>query len=399
MKALIIGAGVGGLTAATALRGAGIDALVLEQAHDLRELGTGLGIGVWRNAMLGLQSLGLAEEVAAIGIPVEREEFWSSRGEVLADWSIGDLERKLGKLPAPSIGALRADLYPVLAAALDRGAFRLDASCVGVEQDGSGVTARLADGREERGDILIGADGAQSTIRGLVSGDVDARYAGYAAWQGVVTFEHEDVPVGGLRHVWGWGRRFSFFPVAPGRLYWFTYANDLAGNTPPDGGWKAWLRERFRGWPRPTEEIVAATDAEVIRRIEVMDRALPPRWGVGRVTLLGDAAHPMQPNLGQGACQAIEDAVVLGQCLTNSHDPVAALRQYEAQRRRRTVRYYRLARRIGKLGKWENALACSLRDRVLKLSLQRIVLNRQVEDLAFGSTTDSKSGRGFAATI
>ena len=346
----------------------------------MRKLGVGGGIGLWHNGMRGLQQLGVAKKVESIGLPMELEEFWTDKGEVLAEWPVGEIGERLG---APSIGALRAELQPLLVAELDAGSVHMNARCIGFTQHAAGVRAHLADGGEEHGDLLIAADGHGSTLRSEVAGEAKIRYAGYAAWQGLVDFSHDAVAPGGMRHVWGPGARFSFYHVAPGRIYWFAYGNDAEGALPAADGWKPELLDRYAGWPAPTTAMIDATDEDAIRRVDIYDRAMATPWSVGRIALLGDAAHPMQPNLGQGACQAIEDAVVLGKCLAAEANVVEALQLYEARRRKRARHFHSLARQIGALGRWESPLACRLRTAVLKPTLRRIVLRRYANEMGY----------------
>ena len=132
------------------------------------------------------------------------------------------------------------------------------------------------------------------------------------------------------------------------------------------------LHSLFQGWAPPVPQALAETPADTLIRTDICDRPQLPQWGRSRVTLLGDAAHPTTPNLGQGACMAIEDAVVLGQCLSGRNDRIAALRAYEDRRRRRTAGIVSASRRMGWIGQWENPLACLLRDTALKLTPQRL---------------------------
>jgi len=172
-------------------------------------------------------------------------------------------------------------------------------------------------------------------------------------------------------------------PVGGGRTYWWATANEPAGEIDPPVGRKADLEQRFAGWWEPVQALLAATPESEILRNDILDREPVDRWGVGRVTLLGDAAHPMTPNLGQGACQAIEDAVALAAALAGSSDIVAALRAYERARQPRTARITRLARRMGQVFQWEHPIACRLRDTALRLTPSTLT-RRQAEGMLRG---------------
>lgn len=364
IRALIIGGGIGGLTAATALRHNGIDVTVFERADDLRKIQVGGSIIVWCNAMAALQQVGLADRIRAAGAPLQKDLFRSWRGELLGEWPVAEMERKYG---APNIGLSRGGLHRTLAGALDEGVLQLGAECTGFSQDATGVTAYFADGREERGDLLIGADGIKSVIRAQLFGDAKPRYAGYTLWQATVPMDGDSVGVSQL--FFGRGQRFVLARLTPEHAHWIAVANAPEGGLDTD---KAMILARYKGWMEPIEAIIEATEDKAIRRMDVVDRKPARRWGEGRVTLLGDAAHPITWDLGQGSCQAIEDAVVLGKSLRkNRKDAAAALRAYEVPRRIRTALLVNQSRRIGWAASWENPAACELRDVMLKLTWNR----------------------------
>jgi 2-polyprenyl-6-methoxyphenol hydroxylase-like FAD-dependent oxidoreductase len=277
----------------------------------------------------------------------------------------------------PSAAVHRADLQELLLRRLGRQNVRLGAECSGFEQDDEGVDVLFADGSRERGDLLIGADGLRSTVRAALFGPEEPRYAGYTAWRAVVRPGRSLLPWGSAFESWGRGARFGCARIGGGRVHWFATKNAPEGER--DGlpgspsGPKASLTELFGGWHHPVPALIAETDEGAIRRDDIYDREpLAASWGRGRVTLLGDAAHPSTPNLGQGACQAIEDAGALSRCLggtgnTTAPDGVAsALRRYEDLRRERTAWIVRRSRAIGRIGQMENALLCGLRNAALK---------------------------------
>lgn len=380
LRAIIVGGGIGGLTTAIALRQAGVEATIFERADALREVGAGLS--VWSNATRVLHALGLAEQLRAIGSRGEWFEHRSLRGETLARWQVGELCRAIG---APMYGVRRQDLVHMLAGAIDDGVVRVGARCVGFTQDATGVTARFADGREERADLLIGADGLHSAIRAQLLGPAAPRYAGYTAWRGIVEREEPLLPAGVIRMSYGRGARFLFYRVGQERSYWLAFANARQGEADSSGGRKAAVLARFAGWHDPIGAVIAATDEAAIIRSDIVDRLPVDRWGEGQVTLLGDAAHPATPNLGQGACQAIEDAAILARCLRENADVVAALRSYEQQRMGRTAALTQQARRLGALGRLENPLVCAGRDQVMRQALNRFVFTQYKANLSFAA--------------
>jgi 2-polyprenyl-6-methoxyphenol hydroxylase-like FAD-dependent oxidoreductase len=185
-------------------------------------------------------------------------------------------------------------------------------------------------------------------------------------------------------NLWGRGSEFGLADIGRGRAYWYLTKNAPEGQADAPEGRKAEVLGHLEGWYEPARAAVEATEDGGILRTDIYDRdPLGPRWGEGRVTLLGDAAHPMTPNLGQGACQAVEDAIALSEALGQSGSVVAALRLYEARRAGRTARVVRLSRRMGRAYQAENPLLCGLRDAVAGAMPPRAQL-RQLESVVGG---------------
>jgi 2-polyprenyl-6-methoxyphenol hydroxylase-like FAD-dependent oxidoreductase len=358
---MIIGAGVGGLTAAIALRRIGMEPLVFERADDIRKIQLGGGLQLWTNAMKALRQLDLMEPLLAASAELGRCEFRTWSGKVMIGWSVCENSRKLG---APSVGVSRVDLHKVLLDEIGDNVVRLNAECTGYTQDEGGVIARFADGREEHGALLIAADGARSTLRNQLLGPTPVKYAGYSVWQTVGQIDSA-LPPADLFGMWyGRGKRFIYYTVARGQQHWAAIVN-----SPPGGGQrpdrpKAALLEWYKGWEKPIESMIAATAESDINRVDIYGRPQAVRtWGSGRATLLGDAAHPITLNLGQGACQAIEDAVVLAKHLQTAPDPTTGLRTYEAARIERTADLMTRAWRFGVIGQLNNPILCWAREK------------------------------------
>ena len=379
-KVMVAGAGIGGLSAAIALRRVGFEVTVFERAAELREVGAGLLLAA--NAQKALGKLGLAEAVARLGTPASAGEIRSWRGKELASIPASELERRVG---APSAAVHRADLQALLVREVGEGTLRLGAEVTGFEHHEGSVRVFLAGGGEEHADILVGADGLRSKVRAELRGPEGPRYAGYTAWRAVVQPKEELLPWGRGFESWGRGARFGCTHIGKGRVYWFATANAPEGAK--DGqpgspaGPKATLLRLFGSWHRPIRELIEATDEGAILRTDIYDREpVGERWGEGRVTLLGDAAHPMTPNLGQGACQAIEDAVVLARCLREGDATADSLRRYERLRSDRVAMVVRRSRRVGMVGQVENPLLCRLRDRALSMIPPKAQL-KQLEEV------------------
>jgi len=372
-RAIVIGAGPGGLCTALALRQAGYTPVVCEAMPEMREVGSGLTL--WPNALTALELLGVGtirDGVAPLrGIAMKRHTG--------APIFFVPCEGAIGWAAALH----RAELQAKLVAAVGGSALLLAARCVKVTQDASSVTACFAGGATLSGELLIGADGLHSRVRSAVAGDDALRWSGYRVWRGVAALELNDgIGVTSL----GRGAQFGIFPMSGGRTYWFAAVSEPEAE-PPGRVAREFLLERFADWHAPAADLIGATDGASIVASAIHDRRPIARWVSGRIALLGDAAHPSEPTLGQGACQAIEDAATLGACLAAEPSVPAALLRYQAHRIARANSLTHAARRIGRIGQWRNPIACRFRDWLLAItpdSLRR----RQFHDLFTYSPPD-----------
>ena len=238
----------------------------------------------------------------------------------------------------------RGELVRVLADRVGPGTVRTGCEVVGYDLGASAVTVRFASGEQAGVDALVGADGVSSAVARTLNGPFRTSYSGYTAWRGIAEMDPPDGDQ--ILACVGGGHEFGWMPVASRRIYWFATAWVPQGQEMP-GGDDLYLKETFGQWPQPIPDLLAATPPGRLVRNDILDRAPLRRWTAGPVTLVGDAAHPMRPHLGQGGCQAIEDAAVLAGCLARSTSPDLAFRTYERQRRRRTSRVVRLSRVSG----------------------------------------------------
>ncbi|HXP22350.1 MAG TPA: FAD-dependent monooxygenase [Streptosporangiaceae bacterium] len=372
-----MGGGIGGLTAAVALARQGLAAEVYEQAPDLAEVGA--GVGLWPNAMTALEPIGLAGKVARLAVPVPRHGVRRSDGTWLMSFP--------GELMVERWGAglalvHRAELQQLLAAELDPSAIHLGARCTGVEDGDRAVTARFSDGRVARADVLVGADGVHSAVRAALFRPAPLRYRGYITVRGVTVAGSVPPPVDGAE-TWGRGARFGLGPTSGNRIIWWATWKEAAGGQ-NDGETAARMLELFGSWHDPIPAIIDASPKTAVIRKDIYDRRPTRTWSRGRVALLGDAIHPMTPDLGQGASQAIVDATTLAACLAASRDSRAALREYQQRRWRNAAINTLMARTFGTMGLWDGRIACAARNslaRVMPLSLHL----RQF-DLVLGDT-------------
>jgi 2-polyprenyl-6-methoxyphenol hydroxylase-like FAD-dependent oxidoreductase len=358
--ALIVGAGIGGLSAGLALRKAGWAIRIFERADSPRELGFGLALAP--NAMAALRELGLAEIVRLRGHTPTRGEVRRPDGTVLKRAEIPAAGSSLG---GATVIALRPALHGVLLEAVGPEVIALGSEATSFTQQGDRVTLHLAHGDRVEGDVLVGADGAHSVLRRILHpSEPPARWSRIVAVRGGVhgVVHH----LGGLSGIYYIGRGIEAFLVRASDtgIYW---ALSLADELVPPGmrDPKAILTHMLPRFDQTFREISSATDD--LRCDELVDRDPIPFWGTGIVTLLGDAAHPVLPHTGQGAAQAMVDAVTLGRVLADNGPIEPALRAYERDRRRKTARLLGQGRRTAAIMRTMNPVACAARELAVRM--------------------------------
>ena len=364
VRIIVVGGGIAGLSAAIALRRAGNEVVVLERAPRIDPVGA--GITLFANAMRALDRLGVRKAVAARGA--------AATGSAILTWDGRELTRVPSDLLEGTTAVHRADLQGELAAAAEE--VRLGVEVTTVKQHDDGVVAVAADGSEERGELLVGADGLSSVVRRAIA-DVSVRYAGYTAWRGV-----SPVPVesGRVTESWGVGERFGLVDIGRARTYWFATKNAPEGAPDEPQGRRAEIVRRFSGWHGPIAEVAEATDEHAILRNDVYYLEPLARWSAGRLVLVGDAAHATTPGVGQGAAQAIEDAVALADRLADSDEVRSALAEYEAIRSPRAALVLKMSRRADKAAQLASPLGWRLRNALVRRLPER-AQRRQLEPL------------------
>lgn len=384
MRIAIIGGGIGGLTTAIALRQSGFDPQVYEQAPQLLDVGA--AIALWPNAMRVLTQLGLSQKILEHAGHMKEIRWLDSSGYLLNKVRISDESSSF-----PAVALHRADLQEVLLEALPTESVHLGCSLVEFTETPQHVNANFTNGLTIETDLLIGADGIHSDVRSRLLNDREPTYRGYMVWRGIANSAPGSLQPQTAIELHGKGKRFGIGPVGQGRVGWWATAN--APNTSPKATernerqiWQSGetvtttrskdtqgeLLRLFDGWYRPVIQLIESTPSISVLKTGAFDREVTPKWGQGRVTLLGDAIHPTTPNLGQGGCMAIEDAMVLDRVLSEVGPGEEALRVYEQRRLRRTSTITKYSRIYGSVGQWQHPVARGVRRSFLALVPEKV---------------------------
>jgi 2-polyprenyl-6-methoxyphenol hydroxylase-like FAD-dependent oxidoreductase len=312
--------------------------------------------------MLAARRLGVESKIVDVGSVINKTKTLIPSGDMLHDIDFSLFTQRFG---APSLCVHRADLLRILmdkVLTCDPKAVKTDRQCISLEENDAVVRATFDDGSHERADVLIGADGIHSAVRRLLWGDRKPRYAGYFAWRGIARGASDPLATNQGLFTVGRGVQAGCFHCGKGQIYWFITRNAPEHSRPGPAGDKADILALIENWQTPLVQIVAATEAHAILRNDIID--LPPdtNWGKGRITLVGDAIHATTPNLGQGACQAMEDAVFLAHSLSTVASCDVALRQYESGRFQRTKFVTDQSWQLGRILQLSNPVGVFLRD-------------------------------------
>jgi 2-polyprenyl-6-methoxyphenol hydroxylase-like FAD-dependent oxidoreductase len=363
-RAAIIGGGIGGLTTAIALRKVGFEVDVYERAPELKEVGS--GISLWPNAVRSLDQIdpNLLSRLRTRGRSLRRLLMKDESGE------------RIKTLPLPAsdcngIAIHRAELQSALAQSVSPGSIHLDHTFTRLEQRSGSVVLHFENGASAEAHLVVACDGIHSAVRKSLGLKSKLTNRPYSVWRGMTNI----IPEGDARHLgleqdgdfsesYGHGRRFGILRLGPGRIHWYAVANNSLRS--PDLPEDVAFRELFSGWHAPIPELIEKTDSAICTHVQDRLSTLP--WVVGRVAILGDAAHPVSPNFGQGACLAIEDAVVLASCLQAQANLPRALRRYEISRYPRCLEVLFMSREAGRFAQFQNRTLVYLRNHFIKLA-------------------------------
>ncbi len=333
MNVVIIGAGMGGLTTGIALKKFGHQVRIFEQTEKI--LPVGAAISLWSNGVKCLNYLGLTEKIAKLGGQMDDLAYVDGlTGDVITQFSLLPLIEEVGQRPYP---VARADLQNMLMDEFGRDQIYLGKKMVSLEDKADYVEVHFADGSSTQADLLIGADGTHSLTRTYVLGQqVQRRYAGYVNWNGLVEISEDLAPAQQWTTYVGEGKRASLMPVADGKFYFFLDVPLPAGLDNNRDDYKKLLKQYFVDWCQPVQQLIERLDPQKTNRVEIHDIEPFTQFYKGRVVILGDAAHSTTPDIGQGGCQAMEDAIYLARSLQiNTLGLEDALRRYQNKRNER----------------------------------------------------------------
>ncbi len=360
---LVIGAGISGLATAVALQRRNHEVTVIEERT---ETSSGAGISIWPNALAALDEIGVGNAVREVGGRVTAGALRWRNGTFLRHPTPERLVKALGE---PLVVIRRSALTKVLADALPDGTVRTGLSAVELVATTDGVRLALSDSTMREAAAVIGADGARSIVARHLNGALAYRYAGYTAWRGVASHAIDPDIAG---EVLGPGVEFGLVPLGADRTYWFATERAPAGRVAPEGE-LSYLRARFASWADPIPAVLAATDPDDVLRNDLYDRDQARQWSRGPVVVVGDAAHPMRPHLGQGGCQGLEDAAVLARFVDADDNLAAAFARFAAFRRPRVRPLVRESKLIGQMVNMRPGFLSGLASRATVLMPEALV--------------------------
>lgn len=360
-RILIVGGGIAGLTTALALQNKNIDFIVFEAVPEIKAVGAGISLA--GNAMRVLKKLGVDEEVKRRGHLISSMIIEDDKGKRISVMDAEKLSREHG---LDNVAIHRADLHLVLLNTIDSSKIVTGKKAIDFNEDSEGITIFFDDGSQEQGSAAIIADGIHSGIRKKLLPGVNPRYSGYTCWRGVVenrwNIQHQAV------ETWGPNGRFGYVPIGNNKVYWFACKNAPIKDEMLSLFRVEDLVDNFKRYAHPIPEMLNNTsDADLIWS-DIVDLKPISQYAYNRILLLGDAAHATTPNLGQGACMAMEDALMVAEEINRQpENMVSAFLAFEQKRVPRAHYIVNTSFRLGKLAQWENPVLTKLRNMLFRL--------------------------------
>ncbi len=358
----IIGAGIGGLTAAITLLQRGFKVQIYERSEELKE--SNAAITLFPNALRVLHHFGMSEEVYSMGKEVGQFTLATSKNNVLRTLDFAEEEFH-------PVTIMREHLYSILLKRLPEGIVNYGYTLRDYEIFDDMVSIVFTNEKQIKSDLLIGADGFSSKVRGLMLRDDDPVYQGYQVWRGVIDSPFPDILEKGTMQFWGRGKRFGFMPLEDNKIAWWAASKESIHRiNHMNADRKKKVYKYFRNWSYPVPELIKATDDHLIIKAGCYARIPAKVWSEELVTLLGEAAHSISPNLGLGVSLAIEDAAIIARCLDKYHTIEDALLYYEDARINRTQTITQDVLEIVRKGHLKKSFAIRIRNLILKYTPQ-----------------------------
>ena len=356
----IVGGGIAGLTAAIALEKTGLSPVVFEAAATVEPLGAGLVLA--SNAMKALKELGIAEAIMKKGSLLDSFTINDQSGKPIFKKNSEDIKLAYG---LDNFAIHRAELHQALLSHLKEVPVHTNMRALSANQDEQGVRITFEDGTVHASDYLIVADGIHSPIRQALAPGSIPRYAGYTCWRAVI--DGIDLDLHDAYETWGHKGRFGYVPMDGKKLYWFACINAPQQSPVMKPYGIAALFAQFKNFHTPIPKIISSTKDENLIWNDIMDLKPLKQYAFGKIVLIGDAAHATTPNLGQGACMAIEDAVILAREMNKNHNYTEAFKNYEKRRLKRTHYIIKTSRLMGRIAQIENIPVGNLRNTILRV--------------------------------
>lgn len=359
-KFTIVGGGIAGLTTAIALNKAGIDAHVFEAAPEIKAVGAGIALAA--NAVMAYKNLGIADEVIQRGRILPSFSLYDQKGRLITKTDTNRLGAKYG---VDNFTIHRHDLHKLLLSKIDPQYIQTNKKAIAIEQNEKSVLVKFQDGSVFETDFLIVADGINSSIRQQLVPRSEPRYSGYTCWRAVI--ENSNLNLTESSETWGTNGRFGIVPLANNRVYWFACVNSTPNNPIFKNYTAKDILNHFKDFHHPIPIILKETKDEDLIWNDIIDLKPINQYAFNNIVLIGDAAHATTPNMGQGACQAIEDAVILGNELKENPDVKNAFIKFEKKRIKRTHYITNTSWTVGKVAQIENKFLAGIRNQAFRL--------------------------------